>query len=177
VKGFLDSVSSLERAAHMSVYLLQELESSTAHLSSITSSSASITSTGTSSKPNNLDPKLPTSNNGSAHESSSSEAAVSTTTLPSTTEKAQFFSKLAPRILKLESDVIKCLISRLDSILTRMSHDSNNSRQPSSQQQKNANIAKRREEDLLGVGHCLRGLALLGKGKEAESLFARVAIM
>jgi hypothetical protein len=58
-----------------------------------------------------------------------------------------------------------------------MSHDSNNSRQPSSQQQKNANIAKRREEDLLGVGHCLRGLALLGKGKEAESLFARVAIM
>jgi hypothetical protein len=97
--------------------------------------------------------------------------------LPSTTEKAQFFSKLAPRILKLESDVIKCLISRLDSILTRMSQDINNNRQPSSQQEKNATIAKRRKEDLLGVGHCLRGLALLGKGKEAESLFARVAIM
>ena len=27
------------------------------------------------------------------------------------------------------------------------------------------------------IGHCLRGLALLGKGKEAESVFARVAIM
>jgi len=58
-----------------------------------------------------------------------------------------------------------------------MSQDINNNRQPSSQQEKNATIAKRRKEDLLGVGHCLRGLALLGKGKEAESLFARVAIM
>ncbi len=161
----------------MSVYLLQELESSTAHLSAITSTPTAIISTGTGSKPNNLDPKLPTNNNSPANESSSSEAKVLSTTLPSTTEKAQFFSKLAPRILKLESDVIKCLISRLDSILTRMSLDSNNTRQPSSQQEKNSNIAKRQKEDLLGIGHCLRGLALLGKGKEAESLFARVAIM
>jgi hypothetical protein len=27
------------------------------------------------------------------------------------------------------------------------------------------------------IGHCIRGLALLGKGKEAENVFARVAIM
>lgn len=27
------------------------------------------------------------------------------------------------------------------------------------------------------IGHCMRGLALLGKGKEAENVFARVAIM
>lgn len=27
------------------------------------------------------------------------------------------------------------------------------------------------------IGHCMRGLALLGKGKEAENVFARVSIM
>lgn len=32
-------------------------------------------------------------------------------------------------------------------------------------------------QELLMIGHCLRGLALLGKGKEAENVFARVAIM
>jgi hypothetical protein len=30
---------------------------------------------------------------------------------------------------------------------------------------------------LLMLGHCMRGLALLGRGKEVESIFARVAIM
>ena len=32
-------------------------------------------------------------------------------------------------------------------------------------------------QELNMIGHCLRGLALLGKGKEAENVFARVAIM
>ena len=92
-----------------------------------------------------------------------------------TTEKAQFLSKLAPRILKLESDTTKCLISRFSSILTRMAHDQK--KQHQQQHRSNGGSSRDRQEDLLAIGHCLRGLALLGKGKEAESGFARVAIM
>jgi hypothetical protein len=33
------------------------------------------------------------------------------------------------------------------------------------------------DELLLMIGHCMRGLALLGRGKEVENIFARVAIM
>jgi len=143
---FVDNVASLERAAHVTVYLLQELEKSTAQLSAVTAT--------TTSKPNQSD-----------QTTIASSISVST-------EKAQFFSKLAPRILKLESEGAKCLISRLDSILTRMSLDVNNKKLPRQQQQR-----KNLQDDLLAIGHCLRGLAMLGKGKEAESIFARVAIM
>jgi conserved oligomeric Golgi complex subunit 2 len=41
-------------------------------------------------------------------------------------------------------------------------------------------VEKRTSSDsdlLLMLGHCMRGLALLGRGKEVESIFARVAIM
>ena len=142
----VDNVASLERAAHVTVYLLQELEKSTTQLSAVTAT--------TTSKPSQSDPT------------------TIANSISVSTEKAQFFSKLAPRILKLESEGAKCLISRLDSILTRMSQDINNKKLPRQQQQR-----KNLQDDLLAIGHCLRGLAMLGKGKEAESIFARVAIM
>jgi len=79
----------------------------------------------------------------------------------SDTEKAHFLMKLAPRIRRLESDTIKCLTKRLENLLMKMQEDN----------------ASQTHVDLLSIGHCLRGLALLGRGKEAENAFARVAIM
>jgi len=56
-----------------------------------------------------------------------------------------------------------------------MAHDQK--KQHQQQHRSNGGSSRDRQEDLLAIGHCLRGLALLGKGKEAESGFARVAIM
>lgn len=75
--------------------------------------------------------------------------------------------KLSPRIRKLESDTAKCLVGKLEELLTRMRQDAEN----------DVEDASKKENVLLMIGNCLRGLALLGKGKEAENAFARVAIM
>jgi len=88
-------------------------------------------------------------------------------------EKSQFLTKLAPRIRRLESDTTKCLIDRLDAIFSQiMKHE-----QQSSSDNSNNSTSLEERDSLLSIGHCLRGLALLSKGKEAESVFARVAVM
>lgn len=94
--------------------------------------------------------------------------------------------KLAPRIRRLESETAKCLVSTLEDLLVRvrrlMEHttnddghfiDGDNNGDYNSKQQKKS----QHDDLLLMIGHCLRGLALLGKGADAESAFARVAIM
>ena len=79
-------------------------------------------------------------------------------------EFAQFLLKLAPRIRTLESQTVRALGRLLEELLQKfaslMGSDSSSM-----------------EDDLLIVGHCMRGLALLGRGKEVESIFARIAIM
>ena len=94
--------------------------------------------------------------------------------------------KLAPRIRRLESETAKCLVSTLEDLLVRVrrlmehttnddSHfiDGDNNGDYNSKQEKKS----QHDDLLLMIGHCLRGLALLGKGADAESAFARVAIM
>jgi len=103
------------------------------------------------------------------------------TPLPDDTEKAQLLLKLAPRIRTLEREVVKCLVGRLEIVLGQMKirkmevdsdvHDDDDDE--GSKEMKKAI----EDESLLMIGHCLRGLALLGRGKEAENTFARVAIM
>ena len=96
-------------------------------------------------------------------------------------EKSRFLMKLAPRIRRLESDTAKCLVGRLESLLTKVRHlkeetdnyGNDGGGDAMNKQQKD----QRSEQLLLMIGHCLRGLALLGKGADAESAFARVAIM
>ena len=96
-------------------------------------------------------------------------------------EKSRFLAKLAPRIRRLESDTAKCLVSTLEELLVRVrslmedendTNDGNNTGYDNKQQRKSQH-----DDLLLMIGHCLRGLALLGKGADAESAFARVAIM
>jgi hypothetical protein len=99
------------------------------------------------------------------------------TPLAQDSERAQFVLKLAPRIRRLEADTIVCLGQRMERILKDLQrcreggdgdHANNNA----------AGTAAASQEDLLlMLGHCMRGLALLGRGKEVESIFARVAIM
>ena len=89
-------------------------------------------------------------------------------------EKSRFLMKLSPRIRKLESDTTKALLRTLEELLTSIRNNA--------MEQHNENDPKKRDTIstdnlLLMVGSCLRGLALLGKGAEAESAFARVAIM
>lgn len=93
------------------------------------------------------------------------------TPLEEDTERAQFLMKLAPRIRRLESDTIIALTHRMEETLKNLqqlregSIDDRDNQLPSE------------EELLLMLGHCMRGLALLGRGKEVENIFARIAIM
>lgn len=81
---------SLERAAHTTLCLVQDLQSSTAQLSALT--------------PAPLESSLPSLQ----------------TPLDRDTERAQFLMKLAPRIRRLESDTIASLTSRLECVLKQL---------------------------------------------------------
>jgi hypothetical protein len=85
-------VLSLERAAHTTLCLVQDLQSSTAQLSATTlSDSTTLPSLRTPLEPD--------------------------------TERAQFLMKLAPRIRRLESDTIKALSTRLESVLKQLQEE------------------------------------------------------
>lgn len=152
----------MERAAHTTLYLVRDLQSSTAQVSS------------------------------SATLSDSSTLPSLRTPLDRDTERAQFLMKLAPRIRRLESDTITCLSIRLELVLKQLQRREENGLQSEGQAEVRIRITRRIDactdnphspchtsslQGLLMIGHCMRGLALLGKGKEAENVFARVAIM
>lgn len=81
------------------------------------------------------------------------------TPLQPDSERAEFLLQLAPRIRRLESDTVACLSQRFENFLK-------------------ANEEERKSQSsLLLIGHCIRGLAILGRGSDVESIFARVAIM
>jgi len=178
----LDHVTSLERAAYTTLYLLQELQTSSAQVSALTAAS--------STSDDNANNSLPSLFGGPATASNSASGLGGVII-----EKSRFLMKLSPRIRRLESDTVKCLVGRLEellvemrSVMERQFHDDRappdedddgigrGGVHPSKERERQAR--KRRKENLLlMIGHCLRGLALLGKGVDAESAFARVAIM
>lgn len=181
-----DHVCSLERAAYTTLHLLQELQRSSADVSAMTTpkkptkqeTDATNTSTSTVTKSND--------NNNISSSLSIFNSTDNTSLNAVIMEKSRFLMKLAPRIRRLESETAKCLVSTLEDLLVRvrrlMEHnttndghfdgDDNNGDYNSKQQKKSQH-----DDLLLMIGHCLRGLALLGKGADAESAFARVAIM
>ena len=94
-------------------------------------------------------------------------------------ERAQFVMKLAPRIRRLESDTISSLAFWTEFILKSLQ---DKKRLDDEQQLSEGKIVIHFEtpsenELHLMIGHCMRGLAILGRGKEVENIFARVAIM
>eukprot|EP00986_Skeletonema_menzelii_P006064 scaffold2300_cov138-Skeletonema_menzelii.AAC.1 len=178
-----DHICSLERAAYTTLYLLQELHNSSADVSAMTTTPKKRTAQqsegdendGSNSNNNNtsVNNNLPSLSDFSSNDNTSLNGVV--------LEKSRFLAKLAPRIRRLESDTAKCLVSTLEELLVRVrslmedendTNDGNNTGYDNKQQRKSQH-----DDLLLMIGHCLRGLALLGKGADAESAFARVAIM
>ena len=153
----LDNAASLERAAHVALCLVADLQSATDTISSLTTAGKHSTTTNGNSNSNNQE--LPSLR----------------TPLEQDTEQAEFLLKLAPRIRRLESDTTQALCQRLEIVLQQwqelqekqQEHDSTSTQQNQKQQQ----------TLLIILGHCMRGLAILGRGKDVESIFARVAIM
>ncbi|KAL3788091.1 hypothetical protein HJC23_008153 [Cyclotella cryptica] len=162
----LHQVNSLERAAYTTLYLLQELQSSSTQVSAMTGAI------------NSTNAKTP-GDGGEITNSLPSLMGVNDSELNGVIiEKSRFLMKLAPRIRRLESDTSKCLVGKLEELLACIRDDMMEDSEDDADS-KNALSRKkdRKEQMLLMIGNCLRGLALLGKGVDAESSFARVAIM
>lgn len=140
-------MSSLERAAHTTLCLIQDLQSSTDTISALTASKV-VKAESSNALPSMRAP------------------------LEQDTERAQFLMKLAPRIRRLESDTIISLTFRMEETLKILQQRRERRLEPGE-----AAGLPQEEELLLMLGHCMRGLALLGRGMEVESIFARVAIM
>ena len=173
-------MASLERAAQTTLYLVQQLKNSTAEMSALTSVQHG--------RPHHQ-PVLSASAVGTGGVTTSLAALPSMRTpLPDDTERAQFLMKLSPRIRRLESDTVRCLTATLESVLERMKsrsaeesaavpHGAVTSDRLLGERFDGTTLAEAEGQELIMVGHCLRGLSLLGRGREAESTFARVAIM
>lgn len=166
----------MERAAHTTLHLVQELKSSTAEVTSLTSVQ------------HKEDAAAGADNNNTAGGTAANNSQSSSTSslpnlrapLPDDTDKAQFLMKLAPRIRRLEADTVRALTATLEEVLDQMKsrkEDEREQQQQGGSSPDDSASAEAEERDLLMIGHCLRGLALLGRGKEAEGAFARVAIM
>ena len=143
----VDRISSLERCAHTTLCLIQDLQASTDIISALTASKVAGVESGST---------LPSMR----------------TPLELDTERAQFLMKLAPRIRRLESDTIISLTFRMEETL-KVLQQRREGRVDSDEEA----VLPQEEDLLLMLGHCMRGLALLGRGSEVESIFARVAIM
>ena len=152
----LDQISLLERCAQTTLFLVQELKASTDIVAAMTASNVVLRKDLSSNT-------LPSMRN----------------TLDEDSERAQFLMKLAPRIRRLESDTILSLSYWTEQILKRLQDRqlSENDQQLSEGKNDNGFDTPSENELLLMIGHCMRGLAILGRGKEVENIFARVAIM
>ena len=159
----MDHTSSLERAAHVALCLVQDLQAATQAVAAMT-----VSDNG-SSKNNNSNSKT---------ESNASLPSLRAP-LPGDTERAQFLMKLAPRIRKLESDTATCLYQRLELVLKESPQQQSSAAADADEHQQSSKQQQQQDDDslLLMLGHCMRGLALLGRGHDVESIFARVAIM
>lgn len=148
-----NTISCLERAALTTLHLVQELRKSTVDINNTSNSN----------------------NNGSNKDNNNMMDV----------EKAEFLIHLAPRVRRLESDSVRALSIALEQLLQEQQH-LQQSQQQVQDDNDNTHIThvddinnqnNNKELLLKKIGCCLRGLALLGRGKEAESAFATTAIM
>jgi len=148
----LHRMASLERTAHATLILTQQLQAS----------SNQVTQT-------------------LSHKNQSSSSTLSMDTpLPQDTEWAQFIMKLAPRIRALEKIVNQAIGHHLERVLgkTRMvSSATADATTTRTEGRFNQELACRMEQDLVILGHLFRSFAILDRGTDAEGIFANVAIM
>jgi hypothetical protein len=147
----LDHASSLERVAHITLSLVQQ----------VTLSSEAVTVS--------LQPGTNNTNNSTTSDKAAASLLPSMDTpLPPDTEMAQFVLKLAPRIRTLEQNLTSLLLQKWNQVLSsRMNiytHDKTRLDPPTASQ-------------LLYIGHLVRSMALMGLSSQTQDLFAQVAIM
>ena len=179
--------------AYTALYLLRELQSSAAEVSAIamTPKKKAGISNGDFDHDNDDDADGNNDNNGNVLPSLDDDGNANGVVM----EKSRFLMELAPRIRRLEGDTSRCLTGRLEGLLVKVRRlteekGDDDGSHPAAARSAVAAAAdgnadddyrrrrQRRSEALLvTVGSVLRGLALLGKGRDAESAFARVAVM
>lgn len=122
-------------------------------------------------------------------------------------EYEQFLVKLAPRIRRLDGNVTQCLLQRMELELTKLhalASEKNNNRSRNNDDNADANNIylpssplsatsvdhhKQQQDDetvhvssslsipVLVLGHLMRALAISGRSKELESVFAKTAVL
>ena len=172
----LNHMASLERVAHTTLHLTQQLQSSSEQITAALSSTNTNTNTNTNTT---SDPK---------------EMNVNTNTpLLGDTERAQFTMKLAPRIRALEKNSTHVIGTHLERVLRRRmhlyqtkhndrhgtfsDHDNDNDNDEMISSSSSSSSSNSNSNELLILGHLFRSFTLLNKASDAESTFARVAIM
>ncbi|GKZ01234.1 hypothetical protein MPSEU_001074500 [Mayamaea pseudoterrestris] len=173
----LNYASSLERASHVTLCLIHDLHIATDAVSALTTSGKRGLLPSTSSN-DTINDSMTTTNK---------QVPSLATPLPDDCERAQFVMKLAPRIRRLEAETIKCLAEQFEFLLKEFhalqtleqQKNANNDVEEPVMVNDSSNLHDMQQQSLLLVmlGHVMRGLALLGRGKEVESIFGRVAIM
>jgi conserved oligomeric Golgi complex subunit 2 len=152
----VDCVASLERCAQTTLILVQDLKSSTDVVAAMTASKVVPAVLPSDSFTNQNLPSL-------------------RTPLEDDMERAQFLMRLASRIRRLESDTVIALTYRMEEMLKTI--QSVKDRLEGGENDDSSESSCKNDLLLLMIGHCMRGLALLGRGREVENIFARVAIM
>lgn len=187
----LDETSSLERASHITLCLLAELKNANEQVRRMTSANLSTVKT----------------NQGSNGERQSTSVPSLRNALEEDTESSQFVMNLAPRVRRLESDTVEALAHALEYLINQIQEGresessvtiTNSQSEDDTKDEKKVAAPPRsgnsvisfsdtgkvedfnplsKADTLLMLGHCMRGLAILGRGENVESIFARVAIM
>lgn len=145
----LNHMASLERVAHTVLFLLDQLKKSSEQVTE-------TLSTKVAKKTDDL-PSL--------------DAPI-----PQDTEMAQFLMNLAPKIRSLEQNLYKAIRIHTRRLLNRRIKKQQyaESYQNEDGDSSTANVVG---DDLLQLGHLFRSFALIGRGSDAEILFAQVAVM
>ena len=164
----LHQMASLERTAHATLILTQQLQASSNQV------------TLTLNHNHNHNHNHNSSSNANSTENANANNATKTlsmdTPLPQDTERAQFIMKLAPRIRVLEKNVNHAIAQHLERVLKkRMAHHGHGYN--NGQGQGHGHGQTQAQTDLLILGHLFRSFALLNRGTDAQAIFANVAIM
>ena len=154
----VEAAGSLERVAHSTMQLIQQVEWSHEMVTSSLTTPNKTSSANTSS--------------GTATDSSGNTLPSMDTPLPPDTEMAQFVLKIAPRIRSLQQTLQSVLIRTLERLLQQRMQQFE-----SWDASSNDTLPPVSSSTLLQLGHLIRSLALLGLGSTACASLAQIGIL
>ena len=170
----LHQMASLERTAHATLILTQQLQASSNQVT------LTLNNNNNNNNNNNTNANASTTSNASSNANNATKTLSMDTPLPQDTERAQFIMKLAPRIRVLEKNVNHAIAQHLERVLKkRMAHHGHQGPSPNQHHDPTSRTTPTpaAATDLLILGHLFRSFALLNRGTDAQAIFANVAIM